>query len=98
MRRHILPKISTNPSFPKKGILVASLRAESLRHPFVKGGKEEFNLLCLHNYRLTSKSRFEDVLKYFDFRSKGFEVIINRTYFLTNGTDTLDLIKRALEV
>lgn len=43
------------------------------------------------------QSRFEDVLKYYDFKSKGFEVKIHQVCFPVHGTDTMDLIKKALE-
>jgi PleD family two-component response regulator len=42
------------------------------------------------------KSRFEDTLKYYDFKSKGFEIMIDQVCFPVNGSDTLDLVKKAL--
>ena len=42
------------------------------------------------------KSRFEDTLKYYDFKSKGIEVMIDQVCFPVNGSDTMDLIQRAL--
>ena len=42
------------------------------------------------------KSRFEDALKYYDFKSKGIEIMIDQVCFPVNGSDTMDLIKRAL--
>jgi hypothetical protein len=41
------------------------------------------------------KSRFEDTLKYYDFKSKGIEIMIDQVCFPINGSDTTDLIKRA---
>jgi hypothetical protein len=41
------------------------------------------------------KSRFEDALKYYDFRSKGVEIKIDQVCFPINGSDTTDLIQRA---
>jgi len=41
------------------------------------------------------KSRFEDALKYYDFKSKGIEIMIDQVCFPINGSDTTDLIKRA---
>ena len=41
------------------------------------------------------KSRFEDTLKYYDFESKGIEIMIDQVCFPINGSDTTDLIKRA---
>jgi hypothetical protein len=42
------------------------------------------------------KSRFEDALKYYDFKSKGVEIIVDQVCFPVNGSDTADLMKRAL--
>ena len=42
------------------------------------------------------KSRFEVALKYFDFKSKGLEIMIDQVCFPVNGSDTMDLIKKTL--
>jgi GGDEF domain-containing protein len=42
------------------------------------------------------KSRFEDNLRYYEFESKGFEIVIDQVCFPINGSDTMELIKRAL--
>jgi len=42
------------------------------------------------------KSRFEDALKYYDFKSKGIEIMIDQVCFPVNGSDTMDLINWAL--
>ena len=44
------------------------------------------------------KSRFEDALKYYDFKSKGIEIKIDQVCFPINGSDTMDLIQRALRM
>jgi GGDEF domain-containing protein len=44
------------------------------------------------------KSRFEDALKYYDFKSKGIEIMIDQVCFPINGSDTTDLITRALRL
>ena len=44
------------------------------------------------------KSRFEDALKYYDFKSKGVEIMIDQVCFPVNGSDTADLIKRASRI
>jgi hypothetical protein len=41
-----------------------------------------------------AKSRFEDVLKYYDFESKGYEVKIHQVSFPMNGTNTNDLMEK----
>jgi hypothetical protein len=44
------------------------------------------------------KSRFEEALKYYDFKSKGIEIMIDQVCFPINGIDTMDLIKWALRI
>lgn len=45
-----------------------------------------------------AKSRFEDTLKYYDFKNKGFEIMIDQICFPINGNDTIDIIKKALGI
>jgi len=42
------------------------------------------------------KSRFEDVLKYYDFKNNGFKVVVDQVCFPVHGTDTMDLIRKVL--
>lgn len=42
------------------------------------------------------KSRFEDTLKYYDFKNKGVEIMIDQVCFPVNGSGTTDLFQRAL--
>ncbi len=42
------------------------------------------------------KSRFEDALKYYDFKSRGLEIMIDQVCFPLHGADTMDLIGKAL--
>ena len=42
------------------------------------------------------KSRFEDVLRYYDFKEKGFEILVDQICFPIHGTDTMDLVREAL--
>ena len=42
------------------------------------------------------KSRFEDALRYYDFKEKGCEILVDQICFLTHGTDTVDLVREAL--
>jgi len=44
------------------------------------------------------KSRFEDALKYYDFKSKGIEIMIDQVCFPVNGADAMDLIQQALRI
>lgn len=43
-----------------------------------------------------ARSRFENILGYFSFQERGYKVIIDQICFPINGTDTIDLIKKAL--
>jgi len=43
------------------------------------------------------KSRFGDALKYYEFKNRGFEITIDQVCFPVHGTNTMDLIKKALE-
>ncbi len=42
------------------------------------------------------KSRCENALKYYDLKEKGFEILIDQVCFPVHGTDTMDLIRKAL--
>lgn len=44
------------------------------------------------------KSRFEDALKYYDFKNKGVEIMIDQVCFPVNGSDAMDLIDRAIRM
>jgi PleD family two-component response regulator len=73
-----------------------------MRETDILGSLGENKLVVLLPYADVSagdlaKSRFVDTLKYYDFRSKGYEVEIDQICFPINGTDTIDLIKKALE-
>lgn len=43
-----------------------------------------------------AKSRFESTLKYYDFRTKGYQVHVHQFCFPRNGTVTADYIRKAL--
>jgi len=43
-----------------------------------------------------AKSRVESTLKYYDFEGKGYEVTIDKICYPMHGTDTMELIKKAL--
>jgi len=45
-----------------------------------------------------AKVRFENTLKYYDFRNWGYDVMVQQFTFPKNGTDTLEVIKRAMKV
>ena len=81
---------------------LVNLLIDELRETDLLGSLGENNLVILLPYTDSSagggaKSRIEGALKYCDFQSKGFDVTINQTCFPLNGTDTSELIKKALE-
>ncbi len=76
---------------------------EETRESDIIGSLEQDRLVVLLPYADMKagahvKSRFEDVLKYYDFKSKGIEVLIDQVCFPINGSDTVDLIERALRI
>jgi len=78
---------------------LSDLLVEQIRESDIIGSIELGKLLVLLPYADSQagahvKSRFEDALRYYDFRSKGFEIIIDQVCFPVNGTDTIDLIKK----
>jgi hypothetical protein len=75
---------------------------EEMRESDVLGSLGEHQLAILLPYADIlagdhAKCRFEDVLKCFDLKSKGYEVMIDQICFPRNGTDSIELIKKALE-
>ena len=80
---------------------LSNLLAEEIRESDMIGSLELNKLVVLLPYAdskagASVKSRFEDTLKYYDFKSKGFEIMINQVCFPVNGSDTLELVKKAL--
>lgn len=81
---------------------LTNLLLEEIRESDIIGTLELNKLVVLLPYADAKagayvQSRFEDVLKCYDFKSKGFEITINQVCFPVHGTDTMDLIKKALE-
>jgi hypothetical protein len=56
--------------------------------------KEEF--MQMVKVGANVKSRFEDALRYYDFKEKGFEILVDQICFPIHGTDTVDLVREAL--
>lgn len=82
--------------------IVANLVIEEIRESDTLGSLGENNLAILLPYADIfagehAKSRLEDSLKYYDFKSMGCEVMINQVCFPTNGTNSIDLIKKVSE-
>jgi diguanylate cyclase (GGDEF)-like protein len=80
---------------------LSNLLAEEIRESDIIGSFELNKLVILLPYAdekagACVKSRFEDTLKYYDFKSKGYEIMIDQVCFPVHGTDTMDLISKAL--
>jgi GGDEF domain-containing protein len=79
------------------------LLIEELRESDIIGSLEFDRLVVLLPYADVKagtyvQSRFEDTLKYYDFKNRGYEIMIDQVCFPIHGTDTMDLIKRGLGV
>jgi GGDEF domain-containing protein len=82
---------------------LSNLLMEEMRETDILGSLDGHKLVVLLPYAdksagNTAKARFEGTLKYYDFKGKGCEVNIDQVCFPINGTDTVDLIKKALGV
>ena len=83
---------------------LGDLLMEETRESDIIGSLEEMDrLVVLLPYADTKagarvKSRFEDALKYYDFKSRGIDILIDQVCFPVNGSDTMDLIERALRI
>jgi len=76
-----------------------NLLLEEIREGDVIGSIESNKLVVLLPYADAKagayvKSRFEDVLKYCDFKNNGFEIVVDQVCFPFHGTDTTDLIRK----
>ena len=83
--------------------VLSHLLAEEMRESDIIGSLESDKVVALLPYAdmragALVKSRFDDALKYYDFRNKGIEIMIDQVCFPVNGSDTMDLIKRALQI
>lgn len=82
---------------------LSHLLTEEIRESDIIGSLESDKLVVLLPYADVEagtrvKSRFEDALKYYDFKSKGVEIMIDQVCFPVNGSDAVDLIKGALRI
>jgi GGDEF domain-containing protein len=81
---------------------LSNLLMEEMRESDIIGILELNKLVVLLPYADAKagnyvQSRFEDALKYYDFKSKGVEITIDQVCFPVHGTDTMDLINKAFE-
>jgi GGDEF domain-containing protein len=80
---------------------LSDLLMEEIRESDIIGSLELDKLVVLLPYADVKagtyvQSRFEDTLQYCDFKSKGFEIMIDQVCFPIHGTDTMDLIRKGL--
>ena len=81
---------------------LSNLLMEEMRDSDILGFLGERELAILLPYADVfagdhAKCRFESVLKCFDPKSKGYEVMIDQVCFPGDGTDCMELIKNALQ-
>jgi hypothetical protein len=81
---------------------LSDLLVVEMRESDILGSLEEGQLVVLLPYAdksagIFAKVRFEGILKHFDFQGKGYEVTIDPICFPVHGTDTIDLLNKALE-
>ena len=83
--------------------ILSHLLEVEVRETDIIGSMEKDQLAVLLPYADVSagghaKSRFEGTLKYCDFASKGYEVVVHQISFPADGTDICDLIEKAKDM
>ena len=96
-----LPKTDNGRYFQTCQKTLGNLLSREVRETDMLGSFGKNKLAVLLPYADASagdhaKSRLESTLKYYDFKSKGYEVTIDKICYPMNGTDTMELIKKAL--
>lgn len=81
--------------------MLTNLLTDEVRETDIFGALRENRVIVLLPYADLSagsqaKSRFESILKYYDFGSKGYEVKIHQVSFPMNGTNTPDLMQKVM--
>jgi len=82
-------------------MMLTNLLAEEIRETDIIGHIAKNTVAVILPYADFSagnkaKSRVEEILKCCDFKSRGYDVNINQIFFPMNGTETMDLIKKAI--
>jgi len=82
--------------------MLSSVLMEEMRETDILGSLGDNKWVALLPYADVSagdqaRIRFENTLKYYDFKNRGFQVRVQQFCFPRNGTNTPDLIKKALE-
>jgi PleD family two-component response regulator len=76
---------------------------EEMRETDILGSLAENKLAALLPYADVNASdqakvRFENTLKYYDFKNWGYDVMVQQFSFPKNGTNTVDVIRKAMDV
>jgi hypothetical protein len=80
--------------------MLVGLLNEEMRESDIIGSLAEDGLIVLLPYAdITAgsivRNRFEALLKYYDLKGNGYEVSVRQVGFPTNGTSSIDLIRKA---
>ena len=94
-----LAKGDGRPDFDTSYQMLISLLKDELRETDIFGALGEKRLIVLLPYADLSagelaKSRFENIIGHYDFKSKGYKVQVHQVSFPMNGSNTADLVKQ----
>jgi PleD family two-component response regulator len=87
--------------FPTCYEILSDLLSVEIRESDILGSLDGNKLIVLLPYADVkagnhAKSRFEETLSYYNFKNKGFEVVVDQICFPVDGTNTMDLIRKSL--
>ena len=87
--------------FPTCHEILSDLLSVEVRESDILGSLDGNKLIVLLPYADVkagnhAKTRFEETLKYYNFKNKGFEVMVDQICFPVDGTNTMDLIRKSL--
>jgi GGDEF domain-containing protein len=94
-------KMDNSWDFPTCHEILSDLLSVEIRESDLLGSLDGNKLVVLLPYADVkagnhAKSRFEETLRYYNFKSKGFEVMVDQICFPVDGTNTMDLIRKTL--
>ena len=87
--------------FPTCHEILSDLLSVEIRESDILGELDGDKLIVLLPYADAkagnhARTRFEETLKYYNFKNKGFEVMVDQICFPVDGTNTMDLIRKSL--
>jgi GGDEF domain-containing protein len=94
-------KMDNSLDFPTCHEILSDLLSVEIRESDILGSLDGDKLIVLLPYADVkagnhAKSRFQETLRYYNFRNKGFEVVVDQICFPVDGTSTMDLIRKTL--